>query len=457
MTPLAQLARKVFAVGLDAVHPRQLVGKVTFTRDGVRFGEDVLEPPGKLMLLAVGKAGGTLAEAFLARARRRPDQVWVYVPHQAPVPALLAPQARYGSHPRLSRENVAHAQELIGALAALTPADGLLVLLSGGSSALLSAPLAGIEADELDALVWALSCAGASIGELNTVRKHLCRLLGGRLAALCPAPLLALVLSDVPGDDLATVGSGPTLPDPTTSRQALEILARFGLASRFPWAARSLESPESETPKPGDPRFRAKTTALLASNREALDAMAHALAAEGFRPRLLTTRLRGEAREVGRVLGALLASAAPGTALLAGGETTVRVSGTGCGGRNLELALAAALELAGRPHRCLLAAGTDGVDGTSPAAGAVVDGLTVRRGARRGRDPLEALAENDAWGFFTGLPEALVTGPTGTNVADIVVGLAAPQARRQLGLRTPARAPQPQPPVGFAGPEEPEA
>lgn len=457
MTPLAQLARKVFAVGLEAVHPRTLMRKLTFTPCGVRWGEHALEPLGKFAVVAAGKAGATMAEAFLARTMRHPDHLWVLVPHQAPVPASVASLARYGSHPRLSQENVAHAREIAAAVAALTPEDGLLLLLSGGSSALLLAPLPGLETTTVDALLWALMTAGATIGELNTVRKHLGVLLGARLAALCRAQLLALVLSDVPGDDLATVASGPTVPDPTTAADALAILRRFGLETLFPQAVHALQSPESETPKPGDRRLDGKATVLLGSNREALAAVASALADEGFRPRILTHRLRGEAREMGRVLASLLVNAAPGSALIAGGETTVRVRGNGRGGRNLELALAAALELSGHRHRCLLAAGTDGIDGTSPAAGAVVDGLTVARAGTRGRSAEKALVENDSWGFFAELPEAIITGPTGTNVADVVIGLVAPQAQRPLGLRTPARAPQPQPPWGLKSNREPSA
>lgn len=451
MTPLAQLARKVFAVGLEAVHPRAVMRRVRFTGSGVRFDDDAMEPAGRFVLVAVGKAGGQMAGAFLARSLRRPDQVWVLVPRGVPVPPAVVPHTRLGTHPQVTEENASHARELADLLRRLERDDGVVVLLSGGSSALLSEPLPGISVHQLAELTAALLRAGATIAQLNTVRKHLCRPLGGRLAALCPAPLLALVLSDVPGDDLATVASGPTVPDPTTSEDALAVLSRFGLATRFPWAVAALEKPDSETPKPDDPRFRNKTTRLLGSNRDALAAMAAALAAEGLTPHLVTHRLRGEAREVGRTLGALLVNAPPGTAFLAGGETTVQVTGSGTGGRNLELALAAARELAGHSHRCLLAAGSDGVDGTSPAAGAVVDGGTVRRARRQGKDPEQALAENDSWGFFSGLPEAIVTGPTGTNVADLVIALAAPQARRGFGVRASARVQAFEPPLHLKG------
>ncbi|MCS7181704.1 MAG: DUF4147 domain-containing protein [Thermoanaerobaculum sp.] len=450
MTPLAELARKVFAVALEAAHPSTLMRKVRFTPAGVIYGEHALEPPGRLVVVALGKAGGTLAEAFLTHSTRRPEVVWVYLPRNASAPSYLPAQVRWGDHPHLSLDNTAAALELAQMVAQLAAEDGLLVLLSGGSSSLLAAPLPPLRPAELDALVGELARRGATIHQLNTVRKHLTALLGGRLAVRCPAPLLALVLSDVPGDDVSTVGSGPTAADPTTRGDAKAILQRFGLLTKYPQVAQLLEDPSSETPKPGDLRLQRKASALLGCNRDAVEAAAHTLTQEGFRVRVLTTALRGDAREMGRLLGALLVQAAPGTALLAAGETTVHVTGTGQGGRNLELALAAACQLAGHRHRCLLAAGTDGVDGTSPAAGAVVDGGTLARAAKLGKDPEKALRDNDSWGFFADLPEAILTGPTGTNVADLVIGLVAPRVAARVGWRPPARAPQPQPPWGAA-------
>lgn len=434
MTPLASLARSCYAAALAAVHPRSLMGKLSFSHDGVGFQEVWLEPKGKLVLVSVGKAGATMAEAFLGRTKRQPEEVFVLVPRGVEVAEALLPFTRFGTHPGVSEENAVATGSLRDLLAALTPEDGVVFLVSGGASALLSKPVEGVTVKELDQLTRELSRGGATIGQLNKVRKHLGEVLGGKLAGICPGQILTLVLSDVPGNALDVVASGPTLPDPSTCEQAVEVIKRFGLHRKFPHIPEILLSGKHETPKPGDPLFHRARTFLLGSNREALEAMKATLAAAGFRSWVLTSQLRGEAREVGRTLGALIRVAAPGTALLAAGETTVTVKGAGEGGRNLELALGAAESLAGHRHRCLLAAGTDGVDGSSPAAGAVVDGQTLWRGRKAGKDPEKAFQANDSWGFFAGLPEAILVGPTGTNVADVVVALSAPQASWQLPL-----------------------
>jgi glycerate-2-kinase len=240
--------------------------------------------------------------------------------------------------------------------------------------------------------------------------------------------------------------------DPSTFIDALGVLVRSGVAPSFRNAVRRLEAgargEAPESPKPGDVRLKNAEFRLLASSADALAAATQVAQAAGLRACTLTRALRGEAHTVGTVLAAMAESLAPGegTALLLAGETTVTVRGGGRGGRNLELALAAALALADVPERCLLAAGTDGVDGISPAAGAVVDGATLFRAAASGRDATAALAVNDAWGFFDGLPEAIVTGPTGTNVADLVFVLAAGApseflpATRSLAQRVPGAA-----------------
>jgi len=455
MTPLAELARRAFAAGLAAVNPRAVMEKLEFLPEGFRFGGHTFAPAGKLVVVAVGKAGATMAGAFLGRCPRPADEVFIYVPYGSPVPAAVAPYTRFGSHPGVAPENAVQTAALLELLSGLHPADGVVLLLSGGASALLSLPLPGLEIDVLDRLTGELLRRGASIYQLNTVRKHLSLALGGRLAARCPGMLFTLVLADVPLPELHMVGSGPTLADPTTRLEALAVLERFGLIEEFPAAVAFLHQPAWETPKPGDPALGRSITKLLGSNGEALTAVARELAAEGFRVQLLTRFLRGEARSVGRLLGAMVAAASPGAAFLAGGETTVQVRGSGVGGRNLELALAASLPLAGHEHRCLLAAATDGKDGTSPAAGAVVDGQTLQRALKAGRDPLVALEKNDAWGFFVGQPEAIVTGPTGTNVADLVIALVAPRPAetvprraRTLGLPVLASSGATKPPGG---------
>jgi glycerate-2-kinase len=355
----------------------------------------------------------------------------VLVPDGIEVPASVAPSTRCARHPVPDARGAAATRELLSLLASCQPRDGVVLLLSGGSSSLLAEPLPGVTLERLAALTSALLSTGTPIRELNTVRKHLLAAAGGRLALACRAPILTLAVSDVPGDDLSSIGSGPTVPDPTTFADAASVLTRRGLASSFPDAIACLASGARgelpESPKPGDPRLEHVRAHLLGCSGDALRAAAAVARQAGLRACELTRTMRGEARTIGIALGALAASLAPGeaTALLCAGETTVTVRGDGCGGRNLELALSAACTLADVPERCLLAAGSDGVDGASPAAGAVVDGGTLARAAVHGHDAASALDRNDAWGFFEGLPDAIVTGPTGTNVADLVFVLVA--------------------------------
>jgi glycerate 2-kinase len=450
VTALADLARSMFAAALAAVAPEALVRRITFRPDGVEFAGFEIRPARRLHLIALGKAAPGLAAAFLRRSQRRPDSVFVLAPEGVEVPSAVAPFTRFARHPVPDARGAKATRELRSMLASCRSRDGVVLLLSGGSSALLAETLPGISQDELRDLTTALLRAGAPIHELNSVRKHLLTSAGGRLALACAAPMLTVVVSDVPGDDLSFVASGPTVGDPTTFADAVSVLERRGLAPSFPGVMAHLASGTRgripESPKPDDRRLAHACTHLLGCSRDALAAAAAVAQQAGFRPCELTRTLRGESRSVGSALAALATAVAPGeaTALLLAGETTVTVRGQGCGGRNLELALSAACSLVDVPERCLLAGATDGVDGTSPAAGAVVDGETVARAAALGRDPATALENNDAWGFFEGLPDAIVTGPTGTNVADLVLVLAAGAvpdfvpAARSLAQRLPA-------------------
>lgn len=431
MTPLADLARSMYGAAVAAVQPAVLLRRVEFTPGGVAFAGSALAPAGRLLVVALGKAAPGMAAAFLARSERPPDDLFVLTPDGVPVPERVAPYLRRAAHPTPDARGAEATAELLDRLSGLAPDDGVVVLLSGGTSALLAAPLPGVDRERAWALTDALLRAGARIDELNTVRKHLFAALGGRLAAACPARVLTLALSDVPGDDLSVIASGPTVADPTTFADAAAVLDRHGVAAAFPDLAAFLAGAairaEAESPKPDDSRLAGATAHLLGGSREALAAAAGTAAAAGFAAHVLTRRFRGEARALGEAFGALAAGlgGGEGVAVLAAGETTVTVAGRGCGGRNLEAALGAACALQGIPERCVLAAGTDGVDGTSPAAGAVVDGDTLARAVALGRDAALALAASDSWGFFSGLPEAIVTGPSGTNVADVAFLLAA--------------------------------
>ncbi len=431
MNALVELARSMFAAAVAAVSPEAAIRRIAFAPDGVGFGDAELRPPGKLRLVAVGKAAPGLAAAFLRRCRRPPDSVFVLAPDGVPVPPSVARFTRLARHPLPDARGAAATAELLAELAATAPADGVVLLVSGGSSSLLAHTLPGVPCELLAPLTSALLAAGAPIAELNAVRKHLLAAAGGRLAARTPAQVLALVVSDVPGDDLSAVASGPTVADATTFSDAAAVLDRRGVAASFPEVAAlfaaGARGAHPESLKPDDPGLARARTVLLATGADALAGARDAAERSGFRACEVTRTLRGEAREVGATLAATACAFAPGeaVALLFAGETTVTVRGAGCGGRNLELALAAACALAGIEERCVLAAATDGVDGSSPAAGAVIDGGTLARAAARGRDARAALADNDAWGFFEGLPEAIVTGPTGTNVADVAFVLAA--------------------------------
>lgn len=431
MTPLADLARAMFAAAVDAVRPPALMRRLAFLADGVAFSDATLAPRGRLVLVTLGKAAPGLAAAFLARCRRPPDRLFALAPHGVPSPGEVELFLRRGAHPVPDEAGERAAGELLELLAGLDPDDGVVLLLSGGSSALLARPLPGVARQDVVAVTRALLGAGAPIHELNAVRKHLLAAAGGRLAAACPAPILTLVLSDVPGDDLATIASGPTVADPTTFADAYGVLERRALSGQFPevaaFLAGGVRGETAESPKPGDPGLGRSRVLLVGSSREALEAAADLAADAGFTTATLTRTYRGEARVLGEALGALAChvdSSAP-RAVLAAGETTVTVRGTGRGGRNLEAALAAAGALHGLSGRCVLVAGSDGVDGASPAAGAVVDGDTLRRAAVRGRDAAAALDNNDTWGFFADSEEAVVTGPTGTNVADLALILVA--------------------------------
>jgi glycerate 2-kinase len=309
--------------------------------------------------------------------------------------------------------------------------DLVLFLVSGGGSALTPAPAPPITLAEKQELTRLLLASGATIGELNAVRKHLSRFKGGQLArAASPASVLTLALSDVIGDPLDVIASGPTAPDPTTFADAREVLARRGLAGRVPAsiAARldaGLRGEIEETPKPGDRLFDRVTNVVIGNNTLIADAAVAAASRLGYRPHLLTRELQGEAREVARELVARARRLEPPACLIAAGETTVTVRGKGRGGRCQEFALAAALEITPADRMTALAAGTDGSDGPTDAAGAIVDADSVTRGTRAGGDARRAMEENDAYQFLTASGDLIVSGATRTNLLDLYLVLRA--------------------------------
>lgn len=435
-SPMGETIARVLAAALAAVEPAAAVAR-HLRRDGdlLLAGDRAIDlrAVGRVIVVGAGKAGEPMARAAAAILGDRLSAGLVVVKDghlgEGPVERVRLVEA---GHPVPDERGVAAARELAALLGGLGPDDLVLALISGGGSALLTLPAEGVALGDLQALTEALLASGASIGEINTLRKHLDRVKGGGLARLAhPASLVTLILSDVVGSPLDTIASGPTVGDPSTFADALEVLERRGLLEAAPPAivahlrrGRAGELPE--TPKPGDALFDRVHNLLVGDNRQAAAAALAAAEAAGLTPVLLTTALEGEAREAGRFLAAILREAAGGEGtlrrpicLVAGGETTVTLRGKGRGGRNQELALAAAPALAGLRDVALVALATDGGDGPTDAAGAVVTGETMARARALGLDHAGHLAHNDAYPFFAALDDLLRPGPTGTNVNDL--------------------------------------
>jgi hydroxypyruvate reductase len=343
-------------------------------------------------------------------------------------------QLHEAGHPVPDAAGLAGTQRILELVRAAGEDDLIFCCISGGGSALLTLPVDGVTLEDKQALTQALLRSGATINQINTVRKHLSQVKGGRLAqAAQPATLISLVLSDVVGSPLDFIASGPTVPDTTTFQEAHDLLRRFKLLDEIPpsvrrYLERGLAGDVPETPKPGDPLFARTQVVLVGSNELAAEAAVREAERLRFRPLLLTNYLEGEAREVGKVAAAIARElqrrqrpVPPPACVVASGETTVTVRGTGKGGRNQELALAAALALRGVQDVMVLAAATDGSDFLDDVAGGLVDGSTVDRGVARGLDANAALANNDAFNFLEPAGALLRTGPTNTNVNDLLL------------------------------------
>jgi len=382
----------------------------------------------EIVLLAVGKAAVPMASAFEARCVGR-IRAGLVVTRAGQGRATTTLPVLEAAHPVPDASCPRAAGAVFALLESTRAEDVLCVLLSGGASSLLACPVDGLTLSDLALTTQLLLEAGADIVETNTVRKRLAAAAGGRLASRSAAERIeVLAVSDVPGDRADTIGSGPFSADPGDCEAALRVLDARGLRERVPGAVRNyLEAgaggERDPGPKPGDACFAGVRTTLLATNRDAVAAAREAGIRRGLDVRVLSPPLAGEARVAGRWLAGLARRLAPDrpTLLIAGGETSVTVRGPGRGGRSQELALAAALELGAGPAIALLAAGTDGVDGPTSAAGAFADCGTVSRGRAAGVDAQRALAENDSHGFFAVEGGLLVTGPTGTNVMDLAL------------------------------------
>jgi glycerate-2-kinase len=340
------------------------------------------------------------------------------------------------SHPIPREDGVRGVKNMLRLVEQLSEEDFVICLISGGGSALMPLPSTGLPLSDKQKTTNLLLKSGAKIDEINAVRKHLSDFKGGRLAEkLHPATVVSLIISDVVGDKLESIASGPTVPDDTTYADAYTILQKRGLWRTVPSSVRKRiqkgkEGKLSETPKGSSRIFKRVHNVLVGTNKESCHAAAEALEKRGYHSLILSTRLQGEAREVGKKLAGICIGirenqlpVAPPAAVVAGGETTVRVHGKGRGGRNQELVLSAALSIRGNPAILVSSIGTDGVDGPTDAAGAVADGSTVERGLRRGLDADTYLRENNSHEFFKKLKDLIVTGPTGTNVNDILIAI----------------------------------
>jgi len=380
-------------------------------------------PRGRLIVIGAGKASAAMARAV--------EQQW-------PGPLAGVVVTRYGyavpcarieileaAHPVPDAAGMRAAQRILEHVHGLSEDELVLCLISGGGSALLPLPAPGLTLDLKQCMSRALLASGATISEMNCVRRHLSAIKGGRLAAAChPARVLTLLISDVPGDRPLDIASGPTVADPTTCADALSIIRRYGI--RVPDAVRELlESGRGESVKPGDPRLARADVRIVATPQMALEAAAAVARAAGFPAHILSDAIEGEARDVGKVLAAIALQVAeraqpfsPPCVLLSGGETTVSLRGSGRGGRNVEYLLSLAVALDGHPRIHALAGDTDGVDGQEEIAGASMAPDTLARAWALGLRPKDMLDHNDAHSFFTALGDSVITGPTLTNVND---------------------------------------
>lgn len=431
---LRAAGRRIFAAALAAVDPRAAVRRhVRVEGDALRAGSAVydLRRIRRVLVVGAGKASAAMAAAVeeILGDRVAGGLVNVKVGHIAPLRRVELCEA---AHPVPDEAGTQGARRMMSFLRDASEDDLVIACISGGGSALLPLPAEGLALAEKQEVTRQLLACGATIQEINAVRKHLSGVKGGQLAqAAAPAPVVACILSDVIGDPLDAIASGPTAPDPTTFADALRILDRYGLRETVPAAVRThLEAgargERPETPKPGDAIFERVTNLLVGNSAQAVEAAEVEANRLGLRAVVLSTTIDGETREVARVHAAIAREVrafgrpiALPACLISGGETTVTLRGRGRGGRNQEFVLAAALALEGMPGVVVFSAGTDGTDGPTDAAGAIADGDTCARARALGRDPEAHLRENDAYPLFEALSDLVITGPTLTNVMDL--------------------------------------
>ena len=424
-------ALAIFRAALKAADPAEAVARHLSRCGTARFRD--------IYVIGTGKAGASMAQAAERVLGRRITAGLINVKY-GHVAKLRRIELNECGHPVPDARGVAGAQR-IAELAALAGKDDLVVcLISGGGSALLPLPAAPITLEEKQAVTLLLLNCGANIHEINAVRKHISAIKGGQLARLAsPATVEALLLSDVIGDDLDVIGSGPTAPDASTFARVAAILEHYGIFHDVPDAVRErieagLRGEIAETPKPGDALFRRVRNTVVGSNRLALDAAWRQARLLGYRTLVLASEIQGETRDVARMHAAIAREVVraarpvkPPACIITGGETTVPIKGGGLGGRNQEFVLAAAIDIAGLADVVVFSAGTDGTDGPTDAAGAIADGATLARHPEAAR----YLDANDSYHYFDALGDLVKTGPTNTNVMDVRIILVGAQSRAQ--------------------------
>ena len=429
-----RLALEAVEAALTAVEPGRLIAsKVRLAGGQLVVGSERFDLTKfrRILVIGGGKAGGPMAKALELVLGSRITAGLVNVPDSRPEEVRTDRIALHrASHPLPNRDGLEGVEAMLDLVGTPAKDDLVVSLISGGGSSLLPMPREGISLADKVEVTKGLLRAGATIQEINVVRKHLSSFKGGWLAQkLHPATVVSLVISDVVGNRLDSIASGPLYPDASTFGDAIQVLKKYRLLGSVPEAVSALlgkgvEGKLPETPKPGSPYFKKVSNIIIGSNDEASSAAVRYLRSRGQKPILLTTSLEGEARFAGMFLGSVASHAStrprPSSYVL-GGETTVTVSGSGVGGRNQEFALGAAVKIDENHGVALAAVGTDGLDGPTGAAGAMVDGHTVTRGRALGFSPEDVLLQNDTFRFFGALGDLITTGPTGTNVNDIAV------------------------------------
>jgi hydroxypyruvate reductase len=431
---LREHALSIFQVSLNAVDPREAIRRFV-RREGEELvigGESYdLSRLENIFVVGAGKASAAMGEAIedLLGAFLTGGIVNVKVGHGTGLRKIRIIEA---AHPVPDEAGLQGTREIIQLLSKTSERDLVICLLSGGGSALLPCPSRGITLQDKREVTQLLLDCGANIHEINAIRKHISAIKGGRLAQLAhPSRLVSLILSDVIGDDLDSIASGPTVPDRSTFVDCLSILRKYNLTERVPKAVRNtleegVDGKVAETPKPGDPIFRLTRNEIIGSNMLAVRAAARKARELGYKELILSTMIEGETKEVAKVHAAIakeiLQSGNPvkrPACVISGGETTVTIRGEGLGGRNQEFVLAAAIEIAALGAVTVLSGGTDGTDGPTDAAGAVADCETVRKAEEMGMNPMRFLEDNDSYHFFERLGDLVITGPTLTNVMDL--------------------------------------